>query len=159
MTTNLLNDVIYVYTDGGIKGNGSAFSIGAWAYILYYNGEEKEGYMAQRDTTNNIEEISGIINGLKSLKRHDLPVIVVSDSQYCVRGMNEWLSGWKKKGWRTSTGDTVKNKELWKELDDVSSSFSNITYQWVKGHGADEYNERCDKLCHNAILEFESKMA
>lgn len=158
---SLLNDTIYVFTDGGIRNqnkkskDNNITTLGSHSFILYLNGKEYEHVECQRDSTSNREELLGILHGLQKLKRKDLPVIVVSDSQYCVNSLSLWLPKWKKNKWISSTKEPVKNRDILESLDEVISEFDNITFEWVRGHNNHPYNERCDKLCQEALKEFE----
>lgn len=158
-----LSNVIYVFTDGGIKGqNGKQEdkikTIGVHSFILLLNGKEYSHVETQRDSTSNREEMLGILHGLQKLNRRDLPVKVTSDSQYCVKGLTMWLSMWKKNGWKTAADKPVKNRDIWESLDEIVSEFEDIEFIWTKGHNDNEYNERCDKLCQQGIKDFEAKL-
>lgn len=152
-------NIIKLYTDGGCRGNQNKTNIGAWGVYMEYKGYEKELSGGCKNTTNNKMELTSVIEGLKTLKRKDLPVIVCVDSQYVHDGITKWLNGWKKKGWKTANGEPVKNKELWVELDSLVSSFKDIKFKKVKGHseGSDEdsvKNRRVDKLCNDWMDRF-----
>ena len=158
---NFQHDVIYIYTDGGCRNNQSldkSITLGAWAYYLYLNGKEKECAQAQRATTSNREEVYGLINALLVLKRKDLPIIVRPDSNYVLRGCTEWLKKWKQNGWKTSQLEPIKNKDLWVWLDELLQEFPTISFEKVKGHSDDEYNNRVDKLLNDAMDEFETRI-
>jgi ribonuclease HI len=77
-------------------------------------------------------------------------VTVYTDSQYVQQGISGWIHTWKKNGWKTSNKKPVKNRELWQHLDDLSSTFL-LTWKWVKGHGGNTFNERCDRMTQEAI--------
>ncbi|MDD3266538.1 MAG: ribonuclease HI [Burkholderiales bacterium] len=130
-----------IYTDGACKGNPG---IGGWGAILMYGNAKKEIYGREEHTTNNRMELMAVIEALKSLKR-DCKIQIFTDSQYVQRGMLEWIDGWKKKNWKN-----VKNPDLWQELDKLASSHS-ISWNWVRGHSGDKYNERADELANLAI--------
>ena len=103
-----------------------------------------------QDTTNNIMEVTAVIEALKCLKVKS-DVQVYSDSAYTVNAFNQkWIYGWIKKGWKTAGGDPVKNKELWQELYSLTQKH-NVEFIKVKGHADNEYNNRCDELARNAI--------
>jgi ribonuclease HI len=98
-------------------------------------------------------ELTGVIAALESLKTMEsVPkgITIYTDSQYVQKGMTEWLSMWKSKGWRTSAKEAVKNRDLWERLDKLNGEFS-IKWEWVKGHAGNTYNERCDALTQKAI--------
>ncbi|MFN3431374.1 MAG: ribonuclease HI [Candidatus Sericytochromatia bacterium] len=137
--------VVTLYSDGCALGNPGP---GGWAAILEYKGVEKEFTGGEPMSTNNQAEMKAVITGLRALKRPS-QVKVVSDSQYVIKGMTEWIPGWQKRGWRNAAGEPVKNKELWLELMEAAKPHT-ITWQWVKGHAGHHYNERCDQLAKAA---------
>jgi len=101
------------------------------------------------ETTNNRMELLGAIAGLEALKR-PCKVRLVTDSQYLVKGMTEWVEGWQRKGWRNSKKEAVANRDLWERLLE-SAAQHQIDWQWVKGHAGHAENERCDELARAAI--------
>ena len=104
-------------------------------------------------------ELEGAIQGLKSLLEWDEfdheshHVLIYSDSRYVVDGVQKWLSGWKKKGWKKSDGKAPENVEQWQQLDKLNEKFSFINYYWVKGHSGHPQNEYCDQLANIALDE------
>lgn len=138
---------VIIYTDGACSGNPGP---GGWGTILMCNGIKKEISGGNKDTTNNIMEVTAVIEGLKLLK-YPCEVEIYSDSAYVVNAFNQnWIKGWKKNGWKNSSKEEVKNKELWQELDELVNSHQ-VTFIKVKGHSDNEYNNRCDELARNAI--------
>lgn len=137
-----------LFTDGACSGNPGP---GGWGFILRVDGVEREGSGGEARTTNNRMELLGAIEGLKLLER-PCRVRLVSDSQYLVKGLNEWLEGWKKRGWRRKEGP-VLNVELWQELDRLRLLHA-IHAEWVRGHVGHAENERCDKLAVAVIDQF-----
>lgn len=138
---------ITIYTDGACSGNPGP---GGWGCILIYNENKKELSGGEKNTTNNIMEITAVIEALKALK-FPCEVDLYSDSAYVVNCFNEgWIYNWLKKGWKTSGGEPVKNKELWEELYSLTK-IHKVTFHKVKGHADNEYNNRCDELARNAI--------
>ena len=140
---------ITIYTDGACSGNPGP---GGWGCILMYNGNKKELSGGSKDTTNNIMEITATIEALKALK---FPCIVdlYSDSAYVVNCFNQgWIYNWLKKGWKTASGEPVKNKELWEELYNLTQ-IHKVTLHKVKGHADNEFNNRCDELARMAIKQ------
>jgi ribonuclease HI len=135
---------IRLYSDGSSLGNPGA---GGWGTILKYKESVKELSGGNPHTTNNIMELTGVVEGLKALKE-PCEVEVISDSKYVVQGINEWLSNWEKNNWRTAGKSPVKNLELWKEYLEVSKKHT-INATWVKGHAGHIENERCDVLAKN----------
>lgn len=138
---------VTIYTDGACSGNPGP---GGWGCVLIYNGNEKELSGSSNDTTNNIMEITATLEALKALK-FPCEVDLYSDSAYVVNCFNQgWIYNWIKKGWKTASGEPVKNKELWEELYSLTKTH-NVTFHKVKGHADNEYNNRCDELARNAI--------
>ena len=138
---------VTIYTDGACSGNPGP---GGWAAVLICGDNKKEIYGGKKNTTNNIMELTAIIEGLKALKT-ECEVEVYSDSAYCVNAFNQnWIYGWIKKNWKTSTGEPVKNQELWQELYDLTKKHK-VKFNKVKGHSNVKLNNRCDELARNAI--------
>ena len=146
---------ILVWVDGGCRNNGKPNSIGSWAAVMSYKGQVKEFYGAERETTNNIQELKAAINALKQLKKTTIPVEIHVDSAYVLNGITSWISGWKAKGWVTKNKQPVKNVELWKELDELNQKFDSITWKKVKGHSDNAGNNRADELVNLAMDELE----
>lgn len=138
---------VTIYTDGACSGNPGP---GGWGAILMYNGAQKEISGAQKDTTNNIMEITAVLEALKILKE-ECNVKVYSDSAYVVNAFNQgWIYNWIKNNWKTSGKDPVKNKELWEELYSLTKKHK-VEFIKVKGHSDNEFNNRCDCLATSAI--------
>ena len=138
---------VTIYTDGACSGNPGP---GGWAAVLISNDLKKEISGGDKNTTNNIMELTAIIEGLKALK-FECEVEIYSDSSYCVNAFNQgWIYNWMKKGWKTASGDEVKNQDLWQELYDLTKKHK-VTFNKVKGHSDVELNNRCDELARNAI--------
>ena len=137
---------VEIFTDGACKGNPGP---GGWGAILRYGATEKEIYGASKNTTNNIMELTAVIESLKNLKK-PCELIITTDSKYVKNGITEWIHNWKKNGWRTAAKKEVKNKELWVELDFLIQIHS-ISWDWVKGHSGHPENERADLLANIAI--------
>ena len=139
---------VEIFTDGACKGNPGP---GGWGAILRYGTTEKEIYGSSKNTTNNIMELTAVIESLKNLKK-PCELIITTDSKYVKNGITEWIHNWKKNGWRTAAKKEVKNKELWIELDSLIQVHS-ISWDWVKGHSGHPENERADLLANVAIEE------
>ena len=137
---------VEIFTDGACKGNPGP---GGWGAILRYGTTEKEIYGASKNTTNNIMELTAVIESLKNLKK-PCELIITTDSKYVKNGITEWIHNWKKNGWRTAAKKEVKNKELWIELDSLIQIHS-ISWDWVKGQSGHPENERADLLANVAI--------
>jgi len=147
---------VVIYTDGACKGNPGP---GGWGVLLKSaDGSEKELCGGERETTNNRMEMMAVLQALKALKR-PCHVTLHLDSQYVLKGMTEWLPGWKAKGWKTASKQPVKNVDLWQALDDaVANHGHTIDWRWVKGHAGDAGNERADMLANRGV-DFASRSA
>jgi ribonuclease HI len=149
-------EILRVYTDGACSGNPGPG--GYAAVILNTNGVMSTLSGGEKSTTNNRMEMLATIESLKvlrtMLKQPDYLIEYYVDSQYVLKGITEWMEGWKKKNWKGTTGP-VKNRELWEQIDELKNGL-NIKWIWVKGHAGDEYNEIVDKL---AVAEIEKLRA
>ena len=140
-------DKVIIYTDGACSGNPGP---GGWGSILMMGENRKEISGGKKDTTNNVMELTAVIEALKLLKR-SCKVDLYSDSAYVVNAfLQNWILGWIKNGWKNSNKEEVKNKELWQELFSLTK-IHDVTFHKVKGHADNEYNNRCDELARNAI--------
>ena len=137
---------IVIFTDGACSGNPGP---GGWGTLLRCRGVVRELSGGSLQTTNNRMELQGVIAGLSALKK-PCRVTVTTDSQYVKNGMTTWIRAWKKNGFRTSSGQPVKNEDLWRELDHLAA-LHEITWCWVRGHDGHPENERVDLLARNAI--------
>ncbi|WP_010631855.1 ribonuclease HI [Sporolactobacillus vineae] len=146
-------DEIIIYCDGGCRGNQENHNVGGWGVVLQFRGKSKELYGNARNTTNNVMELTAAISALESLKTTDIPVSFYIDSAYVVNGMNGWINGWIRNGWKTASGKQVKNKELWFRLNQLAAKQNNITFHKVKGHNGVALNERADALANRAMDE------
>ena len=142
------NNIVHIFTDGACKGNPGP---GGWGAIMKYGDHVKElnGYSSK--TTNNIMEITAVIEALKSLTR-PCAIILTTDSNYVKDGITQWIHNWKKKGWKTANKKPVKNKECWLQLD-VEVQRHQIEWKWVKGHSGHPENERADELANEAVKD------
>ena len=140
-------DEVTIYTDGACSGNPGP---GGWGAILMYQGIQKEISGGKKDTTNNVMELTAVIEALKLLNR-PCKVDLYSDSAYVVNAfIQKWTINWQKNNWKTSDKKDVKNKELWQELLELTTTHK-LTFHKVKGHSDNEFNNRCDELARNAI--------
>ena len=140
--------VINIYTDGACKGNPGP---GGWGAILEYGEYKKEIYGGHKLTTNNIMELTAVIESLKLIKKKS-SINIITDSQYVKNGISDWIKNWKLKGWKTANKKPVKNKDLWITLDKLNNEH-NIKWLWVKGHSGHPGNERADYLANKGIDE------
>ncbi len=137
---------VEIYTDGACTGNPGP---GGWGAILIKGEHSHEISGGETRTTNNRMEMLAAIKALQALKR-PCNVVLHTDSQYLVRGATEWISNWKRKGWKTGQSTSVKNVDLWQQIDQLMSVHA-ITWRWVKGHSGILENERADALAKGAI--------
>jgi ribonuclease HI len=142
------NRKVEIFTDGACKGNPGP---GGWGAILRYGNKEKEINGYNSSTTNNIMELTAVIEALKQIKK-PYAINITTDSTYVKNGITDWIHNWKNNGWKTAAKKNVKNKELWIELDSLIQSHK-INWIWVKGHSGHPENERADELANNAIVE------
>ena len=139
---------VQIYTDGACKGNPGP---GGWGVVLLSGGTEKELFGGEPATTNNRMELTAVIEALAALKR-PCQVSLYLDSEYVRKGITEWVSGWKTRGWRTAAKQPVKNVDLWQRLDAlVGTAGHNISWRWVKGHSGNPGNERADMLANRGV--------
>ncbi|WP_404399577.1 ribonuclease HI [Idiomarina seosinensis] len=136
---------VHLYTDGSCLGNPGPGGYGA---VIEYNGHVKELSQGFRCTTNNRMEMMACIEGLKVLKR-SCEIIITTDSQYVKNGIEQWMTGWKRNGWKTAARKAVKNQDLWQQLDQ-QIQLHKVRWDWVKGHSGHPQNERCDELARQA---------
>ena len=138
---------ITIYTDGACSGNPGP---GGWGAILMHKDAKKEISGGKKDTTNNVMELTAVIEALKLLK-YPCNVSVYSDSAYVVNAfLQKWIINWQKNNWKTADKSDVKNKELWQELLELTNTHT-VKFIKVKGHSDNEFNNRCDELARNAI--------
>lgn len=142
---------ISVWTDGACKGNPGA---GGWGALLLYGDHRKEIYGGEHNTTNNRMEILAVIQAL-SLLKEGCRVHIYTDSQYVQKGMTEWLTGWKQRGWRTAAKKPVKNADLWQQLDQLCEQHQ-VQWHWVRGHAGDVGNERADELANLGVAQLQA---
>ncbi len=136
---------ITLITDGSCLGNPGP---GGWAAILRFNGQKKELSGGEPATTNNRMEMTAVLEGLNAFKE-PCEISIEIDSQYVKNGITQWMVSWKRKGWKTASGQPVKNKDLWLKLDEAVSRHT-VTWRWVKGHANHADNNRCDDLAREA---------
>ena len=144
-----MNKVI-IYTDGACSGNPGP---GGWGAVLMYDEQKKEISGGEKNTTNNIMELTAAIKALDCLK-FPCEVELYSDSAYLVNAFNQkWIEGWIKNNWKNSKKEEVKNRELWEKLISMNKTHK-IKFIKVKGHSDNIYNNRCDELARNEIKKY-----
>ena len=174
---------VEIYSDGACQNNQQDENVGGWGALLIYKGTEKEISGGTYNTTNNIMELTAMIEGLKQLKETKLHVEIYSDSAYIVNAFHErWIDRWRLNGWKTSQKKPVENKELWEELIGLVEKFTKVDFYKVKGHLSPtapsvgkwhekfnqqrpvsrqefeeilQYNQRVDGLANRGIAELE----
>ena len=139
---------VHAFTDGACSGNPGP---GGWGVLLRSGNHEKELYGGEPATTNQRMELKAAIEALRALKRPSR-ITIYSDSKYVVVGMTEWLTDWKRRGWKTASKKPVANLELWQELNELAA-IHQVNWQWVKGHSGHPENERADELARRGIPE------
>ena len=141
-----------IYTDGSCLGNPGA---GGWAAVIVdENNRREEIFGGEEYTTNNRMELTAAIRALEKISTYDRAELF-TDSSYLKNAITKgWLANWKRKGWMTSTSDSVRNKDLWLELDELLETRA-VNFNWVKGHAGNFYNERCDELAHSTAEKFQ----
>ena len=142
-----INRTLEIFTDGACSGNPGPGGYGA---ILKYGEVEKEIWGCERETTNNRMEMTAVIEALRLLSR-PCKIRIVTDSNYVVKGMTQWIHGWVKRNWTNAQKKPVLNRDLWEQLLEMSRPHD-IEWRWIKGHDGHRENERCDKMARKAIL-------
>lgn len=137
---------VEIFSDGACKGNPG---VGGWGALLRIGATEKELFGGEANTTNNRMELTAVIQALTALTR-PCEVMIHTDSQYVMKGMMEWIEGWKAKGWKTAAKQPVKNDDLWKTLDKLVA-MHDVDWRWVKGHSGHPENERADQLANRGV--------
>jgi len=140
--------MIKIYTDGACSGNPG---VGGWGtVIINKNGKKAELYGGKNQTTNNQMELMATIKALEYFKTKQ-DITIYTDSKYVKDGISSWINKWKINGWKTANKKPVKNKELWIRLDKQIRRH-NISWQWIKGHAGNKYNELADELAKKYIF-------
>ena len=149
---------LFAFTDGACSGNPGP---GGWGALL--QAREGEQVVRERElkggegmTTNNRMELLAAINALEALEKPS-EITVVTDSAYVKGGITEWIRNWKRRGWRTSGGDPVKNEDLWRRLEEAASRHK-VVWRWIKGHAGHAENERADALARAGMAPFKPKL-
>ncbi len=140
-----MKDVV-IYTDGACKGNPGP---GGWGALLEAGGQRKELFGGEAHTTNNRMELTAVIRALFFFYDWEY-CDIYTDSQYVKNGIETWIHGWKKNGWKTSDRKPVKNADLWRKLEERAAQHA-IRWHWVRGHDANPGNERADALANRGV--------
>lgn len=164
-----MSKIIHLWTDGSAVNNGEEKGLGGHGYVLLYGNFENVdldtkycddkftlvGYSSATDTTNNREEMKSCIEGLKRIKKTDIPIVVFADSAYLVNCMNQrWYDSWRKNGWKNSKKEPVANQDLWEKLLNViENNMLFVKFQKIKGHNGIYYNELVDRLAGQGLKE------
>jgi ribonuclease HI len=147
-----MNERIQIYTDGACSGNPGP---GGWGALMLWNGQEKELYEGEFETTNNRMELMAAIMALDHLKR-SMEVDLFTDSTYVRDGITKWIYNWKKNGWRTAGRKPVKNADLWQRLE-MAIQRHQVEWHWVKGHSGNVENERADELARQGMTLYKGE--
>lgn len=159
--------MLRAYTDGSCLDNKNGLYCG-WAFALVRGDEVlHEGSGGHPQGSNNVGEMAAVVDALQYLidnrTRYFIleaatQIEIVSDSQYVVKGMNEWIHKWKRNGWVSHSGDAVKNESLWRKLDrlrnELESKGIEVTFKHIRGHRGDVFNERVDHLAGEAARKY-----
>ena len=149
------NSSLALFSDGACRGNPGP---GAWGYMIQNSAGEMiaEASGMAENTTNNQMELTGALEALvyvdsSSKYSGSTKLFVYTDSQYLVNGMNSWVAGWKRRGWKKADNKTPENVEIWQQLDELKQKFSFVKFIWVKGHAGHPQNEYCDRLANQEL--------
>ena len=137
---------VEIFTDGACSGNPGP---GGWGAILHFGEATRELSGGAEETTNNRMELTAAIEALNALTR-PCDVVLTTDSVYVKDGITAWIDGWKRRGWKNSKKEPVKNEDLWKALDAARERHRG-EWRWVKGHAGHPENERADELARAGI--------
>ena len=138
--------MIKVYTDGACKVNPGH---GGWGALILENDTTREIYGGESNTTNNRMELMAVIKALELLREQN-DITIFTDSTYVQKGISEWIINWKRNGWKSSNKKSVKNQDLWVELDNLNDLMS-VKWEWIKGHAGHRGNERADYLANLGV--------
>ena len=148
---------LYAFTDGACSGNPGP---GGWGVLMQARigstvVKERTLCGGEPDTTNNRMELIAAISALEALQKPS-NLVIITDSAYVKNGISEWISSWKRKGWRTASGPAVKNIDLWQRLDLLTTTHQ-VEWRWIKGHAGHAENEKADELARAGMAPFKPK--
>ena len=155
---NIDSIAIEAATDGACSGNPGP---GGWGgLIIFDDNSELEIGGSEQNTTNNRMELTAAIKTLEKLKTYKLKenFKLRTDSKYVIEGYTKWIINWKRNGWKTSSGKSVQNLDLWQKIDQLR--INGLVMEYVKGHSGDKQNDRVDKIATNYSkgISLESKL-
>ena len=139
-----MNEIV-IYTDGSCLGNPGK---GGWAAVIINDNKEEAIFGSEKESTNNRMELTAAINALLKIKQ-DKKIKIYTDSKYVKDGIEKWINNWKLNNWKNANKKDVKNKDLWTKLDSLINK-KEISWNWVKAHSINEYNNKVDILARNA---------
>ena len=143
---------VVIYSDGACSGNPGP---GGWGAVMISGEHVRDICGGEPATTNNRMELMAAIQALEALKK-PCKVELHTDSTYVMKGISEWIHGWKKRGWMTADKKPVKNADLWQRLD-AARARHEVRWRWVKGHAGHELNERADQLANRGVAELKAR--
>jgi ribonuclease HI len=141
---------ISIFTDGACSGNPGP---GGWGVLIHYGHHCIELSGGEKATTNNRMEMMAVIRALEWAKNERITtgLTIISDSQYVIKGITEWIFGWIRNGWKTSAKKSVENQDLWQNMWTLTQELGEVHWQWVRGHSGHAENERVDALARAAV--------
>lgn len=148
ITARIVEKVIIVSTDGScLRNPGGAVG---WAWVNHQGPSSSGG---SPSGTNQVAELTAVLEALRA-HRGDEPMVIETDSQYAVNCATEWLPGWKRRGWKTTAGAPVSNRELIVAIDqEITDREGPVRFRWVRGHVGNHFNEMADRLAGEAARE------
>ncbi|MCE5243064.1 MAG: ribonuclease HI [Desulfobacteraceae bacterium] len=152
MQSSVESEPVEIFTDGACSGNPGP---GGWGVVLRQGELETELSGFEARTTNNRMELTAVVEALRKLDDTACKIVITTDSRYLKDGITTWIKTWKRNGWRTSSREPVKNRDLWEAIDSAARQHQ-IEWRWVRGHRGHPENERCDELARDAIRRVSS---
>jgi len=143
---------LWIFTDGACSKNPGP---GGWGILARHLDSSWEFSGGEKNTTNNRMEMMGVIRALEWIQAQGFtcPITITSDSQYVIKGITQWISGWMRNGWKTAAKKPVENQDLWQQMWHLATG-KNLDWQWVRGHNGHQENERVDELARAAVIPF-----